>query len=428
MDGFLLTTFYFARPIMFMETGLKLGGLNFFELVTIIFSSVLAILAFISMVSGRKIKLSAVEWLIIIFVIWCSTIAIVYPETSDMKAYIKFVLPPLSFIILKRAIMNQDQYMKCLKWLVIGFSVPIIVSAYMIFHGMGFAGAIYWTGLERYSGVYSEIHTMGHNMGFFLMLSTIFIVLRKLNKDSSAARLGLGWLVFIALLAGLALYDLYNSQVRTVYMGMLVFFFLTLFFYNKKGLILFLSLLTASIIVLAPLYSKIFFDVVGAYKGKSDVEMAGSGRPFIWDHNISLYSELPFDRQLAGVGIGNTVTDAFSGPGLSKKLTIDNVWNSHNDFLEVMMETGALGLLIILLIYLRFLSDIWKMKGRDKYVFLAFFAAVMLMNFLSNSYINRFGLAQMFYMLLVYIQLPGKTEAVSKLANKPAVLAKRVAV
>jgi O-antigen ligase len=415
MGSFLVMIFFFARPMMFMDSGLHFGGLNFFELLTIIFTGVLGLVAFTNVFIGRKIGVSATEWLIIAFLIWCSSIAIIYPEDSDLKSYAKLVLPPLSLIILRRAMWNREQYLRSLKWLILGFALPVFLSAILISQGKGLFDTIYWTGLERYSGAYANNHNMGHSMGFLLILITVYITLVIIHKDSITVKLTWAKYGFFLLLAGTASYCLYYSQVRTVFIGLLVFFLIALFSYSKKWFALFLLLVSISVITLAPLYSKIFFDVVEAYEGQREIEQAASGRPYIWDHNLSIYSELSIDRKLAGVGIGNTISNR--NRNFSGRKAIGNVWESHNDFLTLLMETGAVGLVLMSLMYSFILAAILKLRGRGKYVFLAFFGSVMIMNFVSNSYITRFGMAQMLFMIMTYVWLPGNTRRESPVNN-----------
>jgi O-antigen ligase len=128
----------------------------------------------------------------------------------------------------------------------------------------------------------------------------------------------------------------------------------------------------------------------------------------IWSHNLAIFAKLPIDRQLAGVGIGNFMGNSFAADiQASSKLTMNHVWNSHNDFLEMLMEIGIIGLLLTLVLYVAIGRAILRLPGKGRHGFLALFLAVVVMNILSNSYIARFGLAQMFFMLLVYIEQPG---------------------
>ena len=401
MDQFLLTLFFFARPIMFIDTGIVAGGLNFFEMVTIIFSLVLALLALWHTITGRPKAISLTEWLIVAFTFWCTATLLIYPEHSNFKTYVKFVLPLVTFMILKRILTNRTQYLNLLKWMIIGFSIPIVLSSIWTLLGRGIGQEIYWTGLVRYQGVYADIHNMGHCMGFLIMLCAMYTTLHRtiLNQGTS-----LRTYFFLFILGALALFCLYMSQTRTVYFGLLLFFFIALFLYNRAQLIIFSGTILLGVILFAPLLSKIFYDIVDASKGKK-MEMAGSGRPHIWKHNLEIYASLPLDRQIAGVGIGNTLLGNGEQFTQRTKISIDNVWNSHNDILEVLMETGAIGLLLWLALMVTILVKILTWEGQERWIFFSFFVSVLLMNFLSNSYVSRFGLAQMYFMVLSYFEI-----------------------
>jgi O-antigen ligase len=417
MDHFLLTLFYFARPIMFIEAGVRFGDFNFFELVTMLFSAVLAVVALVNVIAGRSQSTSGTEWFVFAFVLWCSVVGFLYPQEADFKAYVKFVLPLATFVILRRALSGRSQYVGLLGWQIMGFALPVTLSTLLIYRGESLAQKIYWTGLERYHGAYLEVHTMGHNMGFLIMLAAVYVVMKKAT-DARAAPLGVHRWVGLSMLGILALYCLYNGQVRTVYAGLLVFFGLALLAYSRKALLILGGLLLASVLVFGALYKTVFFDVVQVAKGEKGLESAGSGRPSIWRHNLTIYESLPFDRQMGGVGVGNFVT----GQGeqfLRDKISIDNVWSSHNDYLDVLMQTGAVGFVLFALMQLSLLRSILLLPGRERYVFLALFCAVALMNLLSNSYITRFGLGQMFYMVMAYAELRHEPRTATARAPRP---------
>jgi O-antigen ligase len=284
----------------------------------------------------------------------------------------------------------------------LGFVIPLLWNFVTILQGKGLGMEIYWTGLKRYSGVYSNIHTMGHNMGLLVMVVSIYYVL---TTDVLGKALKTSYKILLLLMVLIALYCLYKSQTRTVYVGLAVFMVVWLFYYNKKMLV---GLILFSVIGLIGVSSKvetIFFDVKEALEGQRDIERAGSGRPFIWMHNLEIFMDVGVEKKLAGVGIGNTKSAAGADRG-----TVDEgvgvVWNSHNDYLGVLMETGVVGFVIQLVIYLLIFQKIRKLSPKEKSVFLGLFCAIVAMNLLSNSYISRFGLAQMFFMILVYIELP----------------------
>lgn len=411
MTNPLLALFFFARPIMFIDSNFMLGGLNLFELLTISFTLVLAAVAANNAVGKVAIPFSKLDGAILLFILWCSSVAVIYPENSDFKSYVKLVLPPLTFCILKRAITSRRQYCTLLKWLIIGFAIPVALSAFEIYEGRSIGQRIFWTGLERYSGVYKDLHTMGHNMGFLVMLACIY---HLLPKHDAANKIVTSRILPLLLLCAVAIYCLGHGHVRTVYAGLLVFFLTLLFLYSKKAFFVSAVIGIGFILAALPLLNSVFFDVTEAVSGKRGIEEAGSGRPMIWSHNLAIFTELPIDRQLAGVGIGNFMANPFTDIHASSKLTLNHVWNSHNDFLEMLMEIGAIGLLLTAILYAFIGSAILRMPGKERYGFFALFLAVVVMNVLSNSYINRFGLAQMFFMVLVYIEQPASSAERSK--------------
>ena len=389
---------------MFIETGLNVGGLNFFELLTIAFSLLLAGLALWHSITGNFDRLSLTEWISVAFVAWCTVAVLVYPENSNFKTFVKFVFPLVTFMVLKRIILTREQYLSLIRWMIKGFAVPVALSGIWTVLGRGIGQEIYWTGLVRYQGVYADIHHMGHCMGFLIMLCVIYTTL---NRSLTGSRVSLVSYIGLTAISVVALFCLYKSQTRTVYFGLLVFFVLVFLFYNRSQLLIFVSVLVCGAILFAPLLSTIFYDFVDAAQGKK-VEMAGSGRPYIWKHNLEIFSSLPLDKQLAGVGIGNTLMGDGEQFTQRTKISIDNVWNSHNDFLELLMETGAIGLILWAALMCSIVVKILQFNGSEKWAFFAAFAAIFLMNCMSNSYISRFGLAQMFFMLFCYFEIPAR--------------------
>jgi len=380
---------------------LSIGGMNFFEFITILFSLILVAIAIRNIVGGNKKSLSDIEVVMIMFIVWCTLVLLVYNETSSFKTYIKWILPLITYMVLKRTINTNEQYIKTIYLLILGFLLPIIFNFIFILQGKGLGQVIYWTGLERYSGIYSGIHMMAHSMGFFIMLIAMYYVL---VKEIPTIKISSFKYMIIFIIATLALYGLYKSQTRTVYVGLMAFFSIWLYRYNKKLLMFFSIMTVVASLLLAPYLATVFFDVIEAVEGKRDIEEAGSGRPIIWGHNLAIYNDLGIDRKLAGVGIGNTksfIEGSGEVPGIN-----DVVWNSHNDYLEVLMETGAVGFLLQIILYILIYKKIRRIKSRSAGVYEAMFLAVVLMNILSNSYISRFGLAQLFFMVLVFIELP----------------------
>lgn len=406
MDSLLLNFFFFLRPATYLD--ITIGGWGLLELFAMSFLAIMVLL----FIAGAKSRTNRVghSWLDIVmyaYIFWCFTVYLAYLEKSQLRDALKFALPFFTFIVVKNSIRSREQFIKYLKMMLIGFSIPIIVTTILIAAKQGLDDENYWTGILRYKGAYPNPHDLGHNMALFIMIAVLYWVMRNehartLVGNVRAYRRYVRWnlwvQVLLGLLVALALFSLYKSVVRTAFLGLAIFVFLFLFFYNKKWLLVAGAAVTLAVVLMWSVWSLIFFDVVQVYEGKQSAEHFGSGRPEIWEHNWKIFSEMPIDRQLAGVGIGNRgfVQTEIRGN--------ENIWNSHNDFLEVMIQTGYIGIFLYLVMQILILAAILRVRGRERYVFFAIFVAVTFMNFSSNSYVSRVGLGQELYMILAYIQ------------------------
>ena len=414
MGSLLVNIFYLARPILSVQLDITIAGMDFFDVATIVFTSLLGMIAAYTMMNKKAIPLSAIEKWIIAFIIWCTLIYIFYREIAVFKTYIKLILAPITYLILRRTITSAEQYIKALKCLIVGFSLPVVWSAFLIAQGHSLARTVYWTGLERYQGVYATIHDMAHSMALVLMLIVFHYYLKKGTKNNDAKSPRKIDITFTVGLALSALYCLYHSQGRTAFLGLFIFMMVFSYLHSKKGIVLFTGTTIAVLILAGSLISTIFFDVVESAKGERDVEHAGSGRLYIWNYNLNIYSDLPFDRKILGLGIGNKIGNRTPSPTEGKQ-----IYNSHNDWLQTYFDTGPIGFIIILGLYISILIKILRLPTPQRHLFLAFYIAVIAMNFGSNSYISRFALSQMFYMTLIYIELPRTKKSGPMLTTKP---------
>jgi len=112
-----------------------------------------------------------------------------------------------------------------------------------------------------------------------------------------------------------------------------------------------------------------------------------------------LFSKVSFDRWIAGVGIGNLTEIGSFGQGG------ESFWSSHNDFLAVLIHTGVFGFLIFIALQVAILKKILAIEGPEKAAFVALFVAIAAMNFGSNSFLTRFALAQLYFLLISYVEL-----------------------
>jgi O-antigen ligase len=264
--------------------------------------------------------------------------------------------------------------------------------------GSGVYKINYWTGAPRYEGVYAGPHDMGHNMAFLIILATFYFLAAARDTKGSKPTCGTGKKIFLVMQCAAALFLVYQSAVRTVLVGLAVFAAILMTSYRRRNIAILVVLAVASFMLLSiePVKKHLFPEAAQSERDLDwDASKYGSARPQLWGDHIERFLMMPIDRQLAGVGIGN---NAQSG---GDWLSLD----THNDFLHVLVYTGYVGFILFLALNVALLRRVFGLPNQERYPFLALFGAVMVMNIASNSYVSRFGLAQMYYILLAYIEL-----------------------
>lgn len=398
MGALLANLFLLLRPMLSINTGIVIAGFSFFEILTMAATAMLMAAALLQMIAGKRLGVSRIEIAMIAFIFWCVGVSLIYFQDADFKILVKWTLPLLTFMIFRRIFIYKEYCFRSLKWLLIGFSVPIVLSAAMIATGKGLYGVNYWTGLSRFSGAYAIPHEMGHSMLFFIMLSVIFIFLHKQILGRPIKKM---FLLYILLMCLLASYCILKGQVRTVLVGFSIFL-CTMIYFRSKAILLIVLLLSTPVVMSSSTFQSVFHDVVDVFSGDKEIEDAGSGRPGIWKRNFEVFSLKTIDRKIAGVGIGNYDRDPSWNEDVNEN---SNIWNSHNDWFEALFELGLVGFFLLLILYVMLYYRALSLPVSQRMCFLAVLNAVVVMNFLSNSYISRFALAQLLFILLAFIDL-----------------------
>ena len=86
------------------------------------------------------------------------------------------------------------------------------------------------------------------------------------------------------------------------------------------------------------------------YGSESSFESAGSGRGGIYLNAIEIYSESNFIEKIIGMGVTEEVTRIY------EKMNIDSAIGAHNAFLDILLSTGGIGLLLFLIFLRNILS------------------------------------------------------------------------
>lgn len=400
MELFLLKTFALLRPLLSIEIEQRLAGIGLFDLAGIGFIGLLGLALCIRIsLAGQHITIRSVDVWMMAYMFWCVAVSLIYPDKTDFRELVKWIAPFITYIVAAKILRDRREYLHVLSLLWIGYIIPILASAAVIFLDLDLAirKVVGATGLAKYEGVYANSGNLGLSMTLFVMLGVIYADLTR-SHFGETKRLDKARVIFFLIVTLFALYCLFKSQSRTAQLGLVIFFAIYLYQVSKKWLLIGATVLGVFIVVMGPLIALMYYDVIRVQRGERPLEEIASGRPYFWAHNLSEFSKVTPDRILAGVGIGNLVP---MGSWASRN---ENFWSSHNDFLAVLIHTGVIGLIIFLGLQVVILKKILSLEGREKAAFLAFFCAVTIMNFASNSYISRFVLAQLYLLVMAYLE------------------------
>lgn len=393
MQFLLIELIAFSRPLASLDYA---EGL--FDLAAIALFA-LAIAAFLMNSALRQqMSITATDLAILGFVVWCLATYVVYFDRANIRDVAKLLMPIVMFTVVKNIVQTPEQYRRMLLWMIAGFGIATALSGIRIVYGNGVDYINFWTELPRWRGAYANSHNLGHSMTLFIMLMALYVGVNRNRVDRRRAVL-VQERVVIASLGFFAIYCLYMSQVRSAIVGLVVFGLVYGLVRSRK--VLFMTGAVALVVgtALFPYWAPALLpDVLtGHQKKEMDWSKLGSGRTDYWQHNVQLFSNLPLDQKIAGVGIGNRVT-----PNLAKE---GDILDSHNDWLDMLMQTGLVGLGLFAFIQLMILRAILRMESQIRFVYLAMFVAVSVMMFISNSYAWRIQVAYPYYMLIAYVEL-----------------------
>ena len=374
------------RPLMFWENSINIAGINMFELFAAYMNLLLVLGMLVIMLTRKAVFFDdSVKRISLAFIIWCLSIVAIIPSSS-LVGVSRYILPIFDFIVICNLIKSKKDMETLLICTYCCYIIPIVCSSLLILSGMSIGKTIYWTGLARYQGIYANIHNMAHSMTLYFFIALTYFHIR----DFKSTRGKNFFIILTAIITLLALYCLLKSYVRTAFVALFLMMIVYLKYYSKILLSLFIML---TIVIGSINYDKImvvFFDVADAVGHEESIEKAGSGRPQIWKYNIDILNQGGIVAWIAGVGFrgGSSGSQYFSSI------------NSHNDYLDLVMQSGLVGLLLYIILTVLLYKRSFKLPNRYRGIFQGILVYAVTANMLSNSLIDRFGLAQLFFMLM----------------------------
>ncbi len=331
----------------------------------------------------RAVRLDGAGLFILFFCFYCA-LSVLWG--SRIREVLRLILPALAFFMVRITVREEWQIKRLLVLMLIGYILPVLGSALLISLGKSVYMTIYFTGLERYTGMYLKIHSLAHAMFIF---STIFLIYLSLDETAQAKRPF--FIYFCYLLSILAIYNLYFTYTRTVFVGLTILVSWYLLGRRSYKLLAIALLVMVVIVLTSSHFETIFYDVYEPLRGETGMSKMGSGRIGGWSNMITTFSNFSFELKAIGFGAG----------GLLGNSTFSLV-DGHSDLISLLFTLGIIGFLLYMALILKLFHNIAKsnMKRLLKYISLGFLFAVFAMNFVSNSYLARFELGQYFFFFI----------------------------
>lgn len=276
----------------------------------------------------------------------------------------------------------------------------IMISFFLTFQNGVFSPSVYngfydWSFFKlliagythfNYSFLSHFIHVNYFSM--YLLLAT-YIVYHELTDKWG--KLGTGGKLALLLLIVFFMVTILLLQSRAAILSFLIIAFIEIVFFMRKpgyfgvkiSAILFISAIVFLILFKSGRFIKITESVENFnYEKLKEKEL----RISLWESSFSLIGQHP----LIGVGTGD-VKDEYRKiyNERLKKITGGKYYNAHNEFLQITMQLGIIGILFLLLLIFWPLMQYKGYGYRLKYEF--FFIVVIIINFSFESMLNRFN-------------------------------------
>lgn len=365
----IFTTSFFAQHSLIGFTLLELFGMTS--------SYLLAIMIFFCL---RRLRLDGVSILIIAF---CCYVILTLFWGSNYRDGVRFLLPFVIFFSARSILEDDTQIKTIIVLLILGFMVPVVGSSLLIFMKKTLYMTVYQTGIDRYSGMYLKIHTLAHSMLVFIFMVVLFVHCKHSTSFREKVFLYSSYIIAV-----LAVYNIYKSVTRTVFVGLAIFTSIYLLGRRRYIVLLCGFIIVCSTIFLSSNVQDMLFDIIEPLSGGGKIDDIGSGRIGGWENMLSLFLGSPIEKQILGIGIGNESKAFFGG--------------SHNDLLSLLTSIGYIGFVMYFIIIFKVLFDIVtsKIDMIMKFIFFGIIVSILAMNFGSNSYLSRFELVQYFFLIL----------------------------
>jgi O-antigen ligase len=240
----------------------------------------------------------------------------------------------------------------------------------------------YWT--TYYYGSYFSVNQHPSYLSMYVILS-LFIAFESWFDKNIKIRERVFWLIIgVFLLISIYFLSSRSGIIASIILVPLYFFYKLKQKRKRKGLVVVLSILVVLFALLLVIRSnervKLVLNEIS--NGSLKQKAVQDGRVIIWRSALRIIR----NNLILGVGIGDVRTELMKEyKEIGNQDLIENNYNVHNQFLEVLLENGLIGLILFLaiLVYLFYVAIC------QQNLLSGLFIMMMLIFFMFESVLNR---------------------------------------
>lgn len=327
----------------------------------------------------------------IIFLLFIGCTLVWTPNKFEaLKLYINF-LGPCTYFILLFIIGKKNNILKILR----NYSILIVfgdIIALTILNGVGYMGEGRSTHIMR--GIHLSRSTMVVYLNFCVFVFLYYLeTIKTINYKEKYKTIAL-------IIISIILIALTKSSTGLITIVLFIPLLLILRYKKISKIIFKISIVLGIILPLINVTSSKLNNLLVSIFGKS---LTFSGRKYIWDYVISKINNNP----IKGNGFNST---EYLLKGKVIPIYERVAEHAHNGFLELFLQTGLIGFILLILIIFIAFKCTFKLDKKKSNLIRVYFIIVIVFNFMEPYMINSVSIINLWLPLIFLITLNNRKE------------------
>lgn len=358
------------------------------------------ILLFVGSLTFYKKSKINLKWLLInssLFIVYL--VSVVYstdfPESlKRLETALSILILPITFyILLAEFKLKNSLKLIFIKFFIISTTLFSLISFCFIF--LNYSSVNYIWSTDRYRFIVMNIPLIGQHpiyASIFLSITIIFFIYLIKNKLIKNFKGKL--LLFVLALVNILLLSFLASK------GVIISLFVVLFFYFVFGKIkrvykyLLITIISLSFVMLF-VFNRRMGELISVQTYEKFNPYLSTGiRLGIYDCSLEIIKK----NWILGYGIGDAQRALNLCYANKSNILLMNRFNSHNQYLDVIIKTGVIGFLIFLFFLVKNLNFAFKSKNELLLLLIIFYS----INFLTENLLSRQSGVILFFFLICF--------------------------